>query len=280
MRNKRALMRYYKRKLYGGRGLFARVIDFISLRAIALLLCYIHFTTIVANTIIAALLSAAALGFVCVAIELGKSMRLDRFIVKERDAVAQDIARKRLLVMPRDAHLGFIRRYAKANPEQFTGDCAVFIINRASDVNADDVLRAVAAAKKRGASAVYLFYTGGVAPSAKDLAAQYAETPVAFLALAAILSPEEKAALLPLEGEIDAAMLSAQEAARQKRKSAASRPFEAVRAQRYLLCAAGLFAASFFVRYALYYRLMAAACASFGAMAYMLSKPGGSAAPR
>lgn len=279
MRRKHALTRYYKRKLYGGRSAFARVMDFISLRLIGLLVCYLHFSTLISNAVMAGLMSVVAVAFASVAIELSKSIRMDRFIKKERDRIASEALKKKLLIMPREEQLQRLRQYAKANPSRFRESEIIFTLHRTSPVIEDDVLAAAAAAKKRGAKSVTILHTGTVDGAARSLAADYGGAKVSFLALGDILSQEDRQALLPTEEEIDSIILAREDAARQKRKTALSRPFERGRTGRYLLCALGLFAASFFVRYPLYYRLMAAACISFGAMAYALGQADNTAAP-
>ncbi|NCB30588.1 MAG: hypothetical protein EOM66_04190 [Clostridia bacterium] len=272
MRRRRVLTRYYKRKLYGGRSSFARMMDFISLRVIGLLVCYLHFSTIISNVAMAGLMSIVAVAFGSVAIELAKSMRMDRFIRKERQCIAMETLKKRLLIMPRDEQLARLRRYAKANPARFKESEIIFTLHRTSPVMEDDVLAAASAAKKRGAESVTILHTGPVDGAAKSLAADYVGSTVSFLALEDILSQGDRQAMLPTEEEIDSIILAREGAAHEKRKKALSRPFERGRTGRYLLCALGLFAASFFVRYPLYYRLMAAACVSFGAMAYALGQ--------
>lgn len=272
MRHHRALTRYYKRKLYGGRSAFARAMDFLSLRLIGLLVCYLHFSTTIANVVMAGLMSLVAMSFASVAIELAKSMRLDRFIRKERSRIAAESLKKKLLIMPRQEQLSFLRRYAKANPSRFGESEIIFTLHRTSPVTEDDVLAAGAAAKTRNARAVTILHTGPIGEAARSLAADYGGAKVSFLALADILPEEDKAALTPSEAEIDAIILAREDSLRHKRKAALSRPFERGRTGRYLLCALGLFAASFFVRYPLYYRLMAAACISFGAMAYAVGQ--------
>ncbi len=268
MRRKSSLTRYYKRKLYGGRSAFARGMDFLSLRLIGLLVCYLHFSATIANAVIAGLMSLVAMAFVCVAIELIKSMRMDRFIQKERVRICAEVLKKKLLILPREEQLGFLRQYAKANPSRFGEAEIVFTLHRTAPVVEDDILSAGAAAKRRYAKAVTILHTGPVSEAARSLAADYGGAHISFLPLGDILPEGEKQALMPQEEEIDAIIQAREDAARQKRKTALSRPFERGRTGRYLLCALGLFAASFFVRYPLYYRLMAAACVSFGAMAY------------
>ena len=272
MRRKFSLNRYYKRKLYGGRSTFARGIDFISLRLIGLLICYLHFSTIIDNSVMAVLMSIVAMAFASVAMELIKSIRMDRFIQKERNRIAAEALKKKLIMLPKEDQLGYLRQYAKANPSRFGGSEIIFTTHRTSPVTEDDVLSAGAAAKRRSARAVTILHTGPVAETSRSLAADYSDIKITFLALADILPKEEKKALSPTDEEIDAIILAQEDAARQKRKAALSRPFERGRTGRYLLCALGLFAASFFVRYPLYYRLMSAACISFGAMAYAVGQ--------
>ncbi len=272
MRRKRALTRYYKRKLYGGRSAFARAMDFLSLRLIGLLACYLHFSTIIDNAVMAVLMSITAMAFASVAIELGKSIRMDRFLRRERQSIAAETLKKKLMVMPREEQLGFLRRYARANPSRFGESEIIFTLHRTAPMTEDDVLSAGAAAKRRGAAAVTILHMGPVAEAARSLAADYSGVKVSFLALADILPDDARQALLPGEEEIDAIILAREDALRRKRKTALSRPFERGRTGRYLLCALGLFAASFFVRYPLYYRLMAAACVSFGALAYAVGQ--------
>lgn len=272
MKTKRALMRYYKQRLYGGRGAFARGVDFISLRLMGLLLCYLHFSLTISNIVMAGLMSLVAMAFATIAAELIKSIRLDRFIRKERNAIAQELTKKRLLIMSREEQLNKLRTYAKSNPQRFQESEIIFTLQRVSPVTPDDVLVAAAAARKRQAQGVILFHMGPISKEALSLAGECGDVKVSFLALWDILNPQDIAALAPGEEEIDEAILSRLAQREKKRKDALSRPFSQGRTGRYLLCAAGLFAASFFVAYPIYYRLMAALCITFGAMAYAVGQ--------
>lgn len=278
MGNKRALMRYYKQRLYGGRGAFARAVDFVSLRLMGLLLCYLHFSATIANMVMAGLMNLVAMAFATIAGELIKSIRLDRFIRKERKAIAQELTKKRLLVMPKEAQRSRLRAYAKANPQPFRDAGAVFTLHRVAPVTPDDVLCAVAAARKRHAPGIVLFHQGPVSKEASALAASCEDVKVTFLSLLDVMTPQDMADLAPGDPEIDAAILSRLAQGEKKRKDALSRPFRQGRTGRYLVCAAGLFAASFFVAYPIYYRLMAALCIAFGAMAYAVGQAENTAA--
>lgn len=86
MKTQTLLLRYYKRRFYHGRSFIARAVDFLALRVITLAACYLWFTTLIDNTVMAAVLSLTALATISVAVELFKSLRLERFIQKAAEA--------------------------------------------------------------------------------------------------------------------------------------------------------------------------------------------------
>ena len=272
MKRNRALMSYYKQKLYGGRSSFARAVDYISLRLILFLLCYVHFSGLISNLIMAGLMSLLALAFGSVALELIKSIRLDRFIRQERAAIAQDAIRKKIQRMPREEQLETLRAYAKNNPQAFAPDSIIFIPQKTAPLSQDDVLAAVHAAKKRSAKGVTLLHKGTLTPQAQEMARECKETTVSFLGLEQILSLQDRQALTPSPEEIDEIILERVSQLRQRKKEARSRPFGKGRVRRYIYCAIGLMIASFFVGYPIYYRLMSAMCISFGAIAYAVNQ--------
>ena len=59
MKNQTLLLRYYKRRFYHGRSFIARAVDFLALRVITLAACYLWFTTLIDNTVMAAVLSGS-----------------------------------------------------------------------------------------------------------------------------------------------------------------------------------------------------------------------------
>lgn len=125
MKRQSALMRYYKRQMYRGRNMFARVVDFLAFRIVAFALLYIWFSQAVDNSILILLLSVVALLALCVAAQLFKSIRLERFIGAERTRLKTRLMRERFTVMSRDELYKIIREYVKAHPDDFKdGDCA------------------------------------------------------------------------------------------------------------------------------------------------------------
>ena len=57
MKQNKQLIRCLKKKLYGGRGPFSRTVDYIALRAIVFMGCYMWFSAMVANGVSKAMLS-------------------------------------------------------------------------------------------------------------------------------------------------------------------------------------------------------------------------------
>ena len=91
---KRTLNAYYKRRFYRGRTAFARAADFIALRVILLIACYLWFSFNVESIIAAAVLTAAAVGAISVFAELVKSVRLEKFILRENARLSKKLQRK------------------------------------------------------------------------------------------------------------------------------------------------------------------------------------------
>ena len=271
MSDKRKLINYYKRKMYGGRSMVARIVDFIALRLILFVCMYLWFKSSVSNSIMALLLSAATLGFLCVAIELIKSIRLDRFLTKERRRFGGELLRKKLLLFTKDEQLSHIRRFVKAHPDTFSDHHLIYTACKAAPVSEDDLLSACRAARNRGCTCVTVFHTSEIDKRAALACNGYQELRFQFVSLEAILSQEEKSRLTPGNVEIDKSVLQELRLQKAKRKETASLTFSSGRIWYYLLAAAGLFAASFFVKYPLYYRLVAAACVSFGTISFFIS---------
>lgn len=92
---KRTLNAYYKRRFYRGRTAFARAADFIALRVILLIACYLWFSFNVESIIAAAVLTAAAVGAISVFAELVKSVRLEKFILRENARLSKKAVQRK-----------------------------------------------------------------------------------------------------------------------------------------------------------------------------------------
>ena len=265
------LLRYYKRRFYHGRSFVARAVDFLALRIITLAACYLWFTTLIDNTVMAAVLSVTALVTISVAVELIKSMRLERFIQKERRRIAERLFRERLLILPKEEFLAIVKAFLESRRVQFADDCLVYTVQSILPVSADTVLRAHRAAQRRGLTAAVIFSAAPVSPEASALARRYDGVAISFITPDDLLASGSAADFLPNEQAVDEAIISAAQAEKARRRKTASAPFAEGRMRRYILIALALFALSFFVKYTLYYRLLSAACLSFGALAWWLN---------
>lgn len=271
MKTQTLLLRYYKRRFYHGRSFVARAVDFLALRVITLAAWYLWFTTLIDNTVMAAVLSLTALATISVAVELFKSLRLERFIQKERKRISERLFRERLLILPKEEFLAVVKAFLEGRRSQFADDCLVYTVQSALPVSEDTVLRAHRAAQRRMLTAAVIFSAAPVSPEAAALARRYDGVALSFVTPDDLLASGSAANFLPDDKAVDKAILSAAQGEKVRRRKAASAPFAEGRVRRYVLVALALFALSFCVKYTLYYRLLSAACLSFGALAWWLN---------
>lgn len=271
MKQRRMILSYYKRRLYKGRTALARAVDFIALRLVMLCAAYLWFSSAVESTLMAIVLSATATLTASVAAELIKSIRLERFIMRERKALSAKLFRERLVQLTREEFYELVRGYVIEHIDEFNQDCLVCTVQSAAPLTEDDVLRACRSAKARGTNMVSIFTSSSVSKEASALLSRLEGMEVGFVTADELVAHGEAKELLPGDAAIDAAVLSLAERERERRKKSVSRPFESDRMRRYIFVSIGLFALSFFVEQALYFRLLSAACLSFGAIAWWLN---------
>lgn len=275
MKTRRELMQYYKRKMYRGRVGFSRAVDYLALRILAFMGCYMWFSILIANGVAKLLLSLAATAFISVSLDLINSFRLDKFIAAERRRAAGEGLAKRLLYLTDRERRELIREYVKARPEAFGQGQLICTAHKAAGVSEEDVLSALRSARERKAAEAYIFHTGAPTKEAAAAAASCPEVRVTLVDMRTALSPEALKRLTPTDTEVDQMLLDAARMERQRLKAAISAPFARGRTLRYVTVAAILAGLSFFVEYALYYRLMAAACICFGATSWWLNRAAG-----
>ena len=178
---KRTLNAYYKRRFYRGRTAFARAADFIALRIILLIACYLWFSFNVESIIAAAVLTAAAVGAISVFAELVKSVRLEKFILRENARLSKKLFSESLVLMPRSEFLGIVREYIKRHGKEFAGESLVYTAQTLSPVDEETVLCACRAANRRGCKSLFIFSSASVSQPARDIAARYDGLSVAFI---------------------------------------------------------------------------------------------------
>ena len=275
MKQNKQLIRCLKKKLYGGRGLFSRIADYIALRAIVFMACYMWFSAMVANGVAKAMLSLAATGFISVGLDLISSLRLDSLIRAERRRVSAAALNARLLLMGDDQWSRLIAEHISREGKR--SDRLICSVHRSEGPTPDDILKAARAARKRGLSKVSLYYGGPLQGSAKATASACPDITFTLTPLGSLLTKEQLKELSLSASEADAAILAEFERERINKKAARTSVFAARRFKSYMIAAACLTGLSFFVDNALYYRLMAAACLCFGAASWWLGTAGAEA---
>ena len=237
MRKRGHLARYYKKK-HWGRGTFARVLDFIFLRAILFAACYLWFAFHLENTLLMALLSALALCFICVTLELIKSIRLEAFIQKERKRMLASYQRSKVLAMGDAAFESALKR---AQLEVTNGegweDCVVF--RQSAAVSADDLLPAVRNALKENRGTLLVFSLSPLSEKAfalcSELGVTLQNTPEALV--------EKVATCAGFDADkqtLEQILLD--KLARKRKRWSGLTPFSVSRVRKYILVALALFA--------------------------------------
>ncbi len=270
MKEKHLLNEYYKRKLYGGRTRLARGVDFIVFRALLLIVLYLWFSTKLQSPALQAFLSLIALSLFCVAAALYKSIRLDRFKLRENESLRREYTRRQMLLMSGERFISMVRDYASAHPEAYGADCLVVPLQRSEALGCDCILAIYRRAQRCGCEIVALFSPAPLSKEAQALLDRSA-LPIILQSDAVFSAMAQRAGITLSDEGIEEFLLEKLRAEKAQRKKSAG-PFVISRVKRYLAVALALFAASFFVRYTLYYRLMAAVCVSLASLAWWLEK--------
>lgn len=264
MNNRILLKRYYKNRLYKNRTAFARALDFIVLRLIIFAALYLWFKSKNTPSGLSVTLSIIATLMCSVAIELIKSMRLDRFIKKERIRLKREHALQTLLILDR----GEFARIARFCFERTEGQGLLFAVQKAAPLDPDDVLRAYRMAKQKHADAIHVFSATNANDSAVKMAGRFNDVDVNIHGPDNILEYADELGLYVDVETLEAALIDGMIEEKRNRRRRKMVVFTSARARNYLLIALGLIALSFTTRFALYYRLMAGICVIFAGLSW------------
>ena len=262
------MQEYYKRSLYGSRSVLARAVDFIILRAMLFIIFFLWFSTRMGASALSYLLSAILVLLFSIAAAMFESIRMDACKRRVNARLVQEIIRERILLMTPGDFSAMVHSYCRANREAYGDDCMVCPLQRSEKLNRDTMLCVYRAARRRGYKTVALFSPAPVSEEAESLIKRddiviIPQGDAVFSAMA------EMNKLTPDEAAVRARILSQVREKREERKKSAN-PFIIGRVRRYWLGSAVLLTASFFVEYTLYYRLMAAVCATFASLSFWL----------
>ena len=254
--------KYLKKKFTGGRGAFARAVDYAALRLVLLIAAYLLLRSKALLPAYALSLSLVALAAIAVLLRIIRQSRYDAFVRAETERLQKKLFLEGLSVTPEPA----LRRMAKGLAE----GRPLIILRRAEKADADAVL----SAGNRSGSAG-LLCTGGYTPSARAFAAR-PEIAITLIEPEALIAHAKEGGLLPSGEDAFSEMRRLYEADCDAKKHRRSLAFSGAFPVKYFLSAALLTALSFFTRYAVYYRLLAILCMGAAAVGALLSK----AAPR
>ena len=108
-KEKKVIGAYYKRRFYNGRTAFARAVDYIALRVILLIACYLWFTVNVQSLAMAAVLTIASVTAISIFAELVKSIRFEKFCLREKERLRRKLFTESLALMPKAEFLCIVR---------------------------------------------------------------------------------------------------------------------------------------------------------------------------
>ncbi|MDO4564874.1 MAG: hypothetical protein Q4C04_04600 [Clostridia bacterium] len=217
---------YFKKKLYGGKNAFSRIADAVFFRAFIFCAIFLMLPAGELRLPLALLLLTAA----CIALKILADFRLARFRTREREEIEKKLKRQRLLLMPEDelrAELGM--------------DFA--IIRRSKEVGIDELLPIIRGDYKICCS------VSPFSKEAQDFCAAV-KPELELRDMLSVFSPE-------ITREDMEAYIRAQVALGAKRIRFKGFRLERVAASKYLVLGFMLLLLSFFVRYTIYYRLLA-----------------------
>lgn len=262
----RLLNAYYKRKFHKGKSIFARIVDFIFVRFIACAVLFLWFSSLISNTVLIAVLTAVSLGVFCVFAALLTSILFTRAIKKERLRIAEKLYSERLAILDKNGFTKIVEYCIQHNPSKYK-DSLLCVSQCKGKLSEELMLRICRKARSLKMQKVTIFCISGATDEAAAMCEQYKIEVKTVCAKA--LMPFAKN-ILPSDDEIDAAITEYEQAYREKRKKLAASPLAPIKAKRYWLMALILFIASFFVRYALYYRILGGACLCFAVIVQQL----------
>jgi len=274
----------YFRREFTRRTAAARWIDRIFFTALAWVVCYGWFLTQLSNTLAAAILASVTALTGATAAALLRSIRFDRFVRQHTEALKRQAMLEHLMVLPPNGVMdillssdpalssvhgvavcenGFIARLPSGKRRM----CALLQKHPSEKVTASEILDLHRRANAECCLELWVYSTAEYTAEAKAVAnhsevSAKLSNPDELIALAERLDllPDEKA----VQVAVDAHILERQRARESLKKNA----FLPAAAQRYLLCAAGIMAASLITGYRIYYTLMAGLCLAFAAVSW------------
>ena len=248
------LYRWLQRKRCGGRTLFARALDYVTLRAVLFFAAYLFFRARFPARGTALLLAAIFLAICMLVLRVYREISFARFRDQEMGRLRERAFADRLLLLEMPILLPIVSTLCPI------GETPV-VLQRALPVNADSILALLRT--HRGCGRLHVFSCSPFEASATALAARM-EALVALHAPTELFCAARKAGIT-VEPDEFSAFLHACVVPKRTRAARRFHAPDATGARKYALVALLLFGLSFLTDYTLYYRLLSGVCMSIAA---------------
>lgn len=249
----RRLNRWLRKKQCGGRGLFARTVDYAALRAVLLAAAYLFFAARFPFRATALLLAAIFLAICMLILRLYREISFARFRIKELSRIRDQLLTDKLLLLDVPGALTLVSGLCPL------GETPV-VLQRALPVDANALLAVLRT--HRDCGKLHVFSCTPFDAGAQALS-QRMESHVALHAPRELYQAAREAGVTVDSGELNAYLLTCL-----RRRPRGTRQFslpDAPAARKYACIALLLLGLSFFTDYALYYRLLSGVCMSIAA---------------
>lgn len=254
----RSIDRYMQKKAAGGRSGFARAVDYVALRLLLFIAAYLLYLPRFSNRATVFLLSAITLGIAMLVLHLIHAVRYERFCEKEWERVRKQLLCDMLMLMPMQRAIPLVSALCPQN-------ATPVVLQRALPVDANALLAIVRTHANCGE--LHVFSCTEYDETAKAFAARtngmltlHSSAVLHVAAAEAGVQPDDEAVYNAIRSQI---------AYGRNRGRGVGFQLLAVGARKYFYIAMLLFALSFFVDYALYYRLLSGACMSAAALSVL-----------
>lgn len=252
--------RYYRTRYGGGRGAFARALDYVALRLILLAAAYLFYRSRFDEIWIVLSLSVLTLGLGMILMRLYRELAYARFVRRERERLRRLVLADRLMLAPNKDLKALCKTLLRPREA-----AALLVCAKPADANA-----LLEAARGEPLRPLCVFSTAGFDRSANDLLARLPD--VRLCDRDALLEAAGRIGITADDMDVAARVRAIDAVRRARAKRSFSFDFPKTAARRYLLAALLLFACSFATRYALYYRAFAGLCVSVAAISAALSR--------
>lgn len=266
----KTLNSYFKHKFSGGRSTLARIVDTVFFGFIIMLLGYRYFARQRIAWYVSAALGAAAAVLIIIAYRIISSMRFERFIVHERERIRKELVLSRLSILPETDYAKVVESIIKVEriDKRF---CMVLSYQNIEEICADEIAKAYRSAVSNGYEKVYVISCSRLSAKAQDFLS--ANKQIAFIIYTQEKLYEYTKRLFPItDDEIDSVIIERESKKREQRRSKYKDSFAKSRLTPYFLLGGFLLLASLFVRFSLYYRLLAGLCFGMGFTVSMISR--------